>query len=149
MSITVTVRQALSQDLVACAAILNDWIDETEWMPRLHSREDVTKHYTGEVATKRQTFVAVDGSRVCGFLTMAADGFLTALYVERRSRKLGIGHLLVERAKRENPEEITLYIFQANILAQAFYQRQGFVEVNRTTGDNDENLPDILMEWRG
>jgi ribosomal protein S18 acetylase RimI-like enzyme len=148
MSVTISLRNARSQDMAICAAILNDWIDATDWMPRVHSHADVVKHYESEVATKRHTLVAVDGSRVRGFVTMTPDGFVTALYVEAASRNQGIGGMLLERAKRELSPEVNLYTFEANEKARAFYARHGFAEINRTTGDNEENLPDILMEWR-
>lgn len=148
MSTAITMRNARSQDMPVCAGILNDWIDTTSWMPRVHSHDDVVKFYQTEVATRRRTLVAVDGSQVRGFVTMADDDFVTALYVAQASRNLGIGGLLLERAKRELPNGINLYCFEANVRAQAFYVRHGFVEVNRTSGDNEENLPDILLEWR-
>jgi ribosomal protein S18 acetylase RimI-like enzyme len=148
MSVTVTVRNARSQDMAICAGIYNDWVDATDWMPRLHSRAEVVRHYESEAGSKRDTLVAVDGARVRGFVTLTDDGFITALYVEAPSRNQGVGGLLLERAKRELTPEARLYTFQANAQAQAFYARHGFVEINRTTGDNDENLPDILMEWR-
>jgi ribosomal protein S18 acetylase RimI-like enzyme len=45
--------------------------------------------------------------------------------------------------------EITLWTFQANTAAIAFYLKQGFVEVERTDGShNDERLPDVRMMWR-
>ncbi len=148
MSTTVSLRSARSQDMAVCAGILNDWIDATEWMPRVHSHADVVKHYADDEKIKRNTIVAVDGARVRGFMTLSRDGFLTALYVEQASRNQGIGGLLLARAKRELSPEINLYTFQANERAHAFYKRHGFVEINRTTGDNEENLPDILLEWR-
>ncbi len=148
MSITVSMRSARSQDMAVCAGIFNDWIDQTEWMPRVHPREDVVKHYEEDEKMKRNTIVAVDGARVRGFMTLSRDGFLAALYVEEASRNQGIGGLLLARAKRELSPEVNLYTFQANEGAQNFYKRHGFVEINRTTGDNEENLPDIMMEWR-
>jgi ribosomal protein S18 acetylase RimI-like enzyme len=148
MSTTITMRAARSQDLAVCAGILNDWIDATNWMPRVHSHEAVVGHYQNEVMAKRQTIVAVDATRVCGFVTMTKDGFVTALYVEEASRNQGIGGLLLQRVKRELSPHVNLYTFEANTAAQAFYARHGFVEINRTTGDNEENLPDILLEWR-
>jgi GNAT superfamily N-acetyltransferase len=148
MSISITMRSARSQDMAVCAGILNDWIDATAWMPRVHSRDVVVGQYEADEKVKRNTIVAVDGARVRGFMTMTRDGFLTALYVEEASRNQGIGGLLLARAKRELSPEINLYTFQANEKAQTFYTRHGFVEINRTTGDNEENLPDILMEWR-
>jgi ribosomal protein S18 acetylase RimI-like enzyme len=148
MSIAITMRAARSQDMAVCAAILNDWIDATDWMPRVHSHADVVRHYETEVATRRQTIVAVDGSLVRGFVTMTQDGFITALYVEESSRNQGIGGLLLQRAKRELSPQVNLYTFEANESARAFYARHGFAEINRTTGDNEESLPDILLEWR-
>lgn len=148
MSITVSMRSARSQDMAVCAAIVNDWIDQTDWMPRVHTHEAVRKHYEEDEKIKRQTIVAVDGSRVRGFVTLTRDGFITALYVEEASRNQGIGGLLLARVKRELSPEINLYIFEANEKAQKFFSRHGFAEINRTTGDNEENLPDILMEWR-
>ena len=148
MSITVSMRSARSQDMAICAAIVNDWIDQTDWMPRVHTHEEVVKHYEDDEKIKRQTIVAVDGSRVRGFVTLTRDGFITALYVEQASRSQGIGGLLLQRVKRELSPEINLYTFEANGDARRFFARHGFAEINRTTGDNEENLPDILMEWR-
>jgi ribosomal protein S18 acetylase RimI-like enzyme len=148
MSITVSMRSARSQDMAVCAGIVNDWIDQTAWMPRVHTHEDVLKHYQDDEKIKRNTLVAVDGSRVRGFVTLTRDGFITALHVEAASRNQGIGGLLLARVKRELSPEINLYSFEANGDARRFFARHGFVEINRTTGDNEENLPDILMEWR-
>jgi hypothetical protein len=86
MSITVSMRSARSQDMAVCAGIFNDWIDQTEWMPRVHSRDDVVKHFEDDEKMKRNTIVAVDGSRVRGFVTLTREGFITALYVEQASR---------------------------------------------------------------
>jgi ribosomal protein S18 acetylase RimI-like enzyme len=148
MTTTVTLRSARSQDMVTCATILNRWIDATDWMPRIHAAESVVKHYQTEVIANRQTIVAMGNTVVLGFLTLTKDGFITALYVDERSRNQGIGSMLLERAKRELTPEINLYSFEANTAAQRFFARHGFVEVNRTTGDNEEGLPDILLEWR-
>jgi ribosomal protein S18 acetylase RimI-like enzyme len=148
MSTEISMRSARSQDMAVCAGILNDWIDATDWMPRVHSREAVVGHYETEVATRRQTIVAVDGARVRGFITMTREGFITALYVEEASRNQGIGALLLQRAKRELTPQINLYTFEANTGARDFYARHGFSEINRTTGDNEEELPDVLLEWR-
>ena len=148
MSITVSLRTARSQDMAPCAAILNSWIDATEWMPRIQSVEKVSEFYRTEVMANRQTIVAVANSKVCGFVTLARDGFITALYLAGQACGQGIGGLLLERAKRELSPQARVYCFQANTRALKFYLRHGFVEVNRTTGDNDEGLPDILLEWR-
>jgi hypothetical protein len=36
----------------------------------------------------------------------------------------------------------------ANEGARRFYARQGFVEIGRSEGENEEGLPDVLFRWR-
>jgi GNAT superfamily N-acetyltransferase len=148
MKIDAELRAARTQDMVSCAAILNDWIDETEWMPRIHSHEDVEKYYQTVVAAERKVFVVVAGRQVVGMMAIAPDQLVTALYVKRAYRGQGVGHLLLDRAKRDAGAALRLWTFQKNEQAQAFYAREGFVEINRTDGDNEEGLPDLLLEWR-
>jgi ribosomal protein S18 acetylase RimI-like enzyme len=53
-------------------------------------------------------------------------------------------------AKRERPRGLRLWTFASNTPAQRFYERHGFVEMDRTDGqDNEERAPDILYTWRG
>lgn len=149
MKIDVNMRSARTQDLAACADILNEWIDDTEWMPRIHSAEDVINHYRNVVYRDRKILVVAAEERVVGMMALSKDQTVTALYVKKEFRNQGVGHLLIEAAKREYPNQLQLWTFQKNIQALKFYQREGFVEINRTDGDNEENLPDVLMEWRG
>jgi GNAT superfamily N-acetyltransferase len=148
MKIDAQLRLARTQDMASCAAILNDWIDETEWMPRIHSHEDVVRYYKNVVAVERKVFVVMAGNDVAGMMAVAPDNLVTALYVKRTFRGQGVGRLLLDRAKRDAAGSLSLWTFQKNEAAQAFYAHEGFVEVNRTDGDNEEGLPDILLEWR-
>jgi ribosomal protein S18 acetylase RimI-like enzyme len=149
MKIDAQLRAARTQDMAACAAILNDWIDDTDWMPRVHSHDDVVRHYQTVVASERKSFVVIAGNKIVGMMTVTIDDRVTALYVSRTYRGQGVGRLLLDRAKRDADTTVTLWTFQKNTAAQAFYVREGFVEINRTDGDNEEGLPDLLMEWRG
>lgn len=149
MKIDVKIRPARTQDLAACAGILNSWIDETEWMPRIHSAEDVVRHYRDVVYRDRKVLVVAADERVVGMMALDKSQSVTALYVKAGFRDQGVGHLLMETAKREYPNHLQLWTFQKNANAIKFYEREGFVEINRTDGDNEENLPDVMMEWRG
>ncbi len=42
---------------------------------------------------------------------------------------------------------LKLWTFQANEDARRFYIREGFREVRMTDGDNEEGLPDVMLEW--
>jgi GNAT superfamily N-acetyltransferase len=148
MKIDAQLRSARTQDMEACARILNDWIDEADWMPRVHSHADVVKYYKSVVASDRKSFVVVSGSSTLGFMVLGPDHLVSALYVDRNYRRQGVGQLLLNCAKREFDDKVHLWTFQKNAAALRFFQREGFREINRTDGDNEEGLPDILLEWQ-
>lgn len=146
MSDTVNVgglRPAVPSDAAACAAILNDWIDDRDWMPRVHSRDDVAAFYADFVFMQRDVWVI--GAPVAGFMALDRDAeMVTALYVAAPGR--GLGKALLDHAKAGRAE-LALWTFQANDGARRFYAREGFHEVRRTEGDNEEGLPDVLLRW--
>jgi GNAT superfamily N-acetyltransferase len=143
------IRAAALDDMPACAAIFNHWVDETGWMPRVHDHEDVVRHYRESVYADNEVIVAESGGAVAAFLALSRDGFVTALYIDRPHRRRGFGKLLLDRAKERHPGGLRLWTFAANAEAQRFYRREGFIEERRTAGDNEEGLPDILLRWPG
>jgi SAM-dependent methyltransferase len=94
-----------------------------------------------------ETWVAVDGETVVGFLALEED-WVGQLYLEPGRTGEGIGSSLVEVAKRERPRGLQLWAFQSNVRAIAFYERHGFVAEAWTDGDNEEGAPDVRMRWR-
>ena len=132
-------------DAAAIGAILSDWIDETDWMPRIHKRED-EQAFAADLVARGWVTVARRRGEVLGFL--ARDGAeVAALYVARPARGQGVGQALLDRAKRQSPR-LALWTFQFNHPARAFYERAGFREQRRTGGaGNDEKLPDIRYAW--
>ncbi|GAA6200020.1 GNAT family N-acetyltransferase [Aquicoccus sp. SU-CL01552] len=93
------------------------------------------------------TVAEMAGGRVAGFL--ACDGMeVCALYVTAEARNAGVGQSLLEVAK-QGCDRLRLKVLEQNAGARRFYRRNGFIEVGRSDGaDNDEGLPDITMEWR-
>ncbi len=148
MSTELKIRRARSQDVAVCCKILNAWIDETDWMPRVHSAKEIATFYNTIVFQSRKLFVAETARKVGGFMALNDDGLVQALYVGDGYRRRGIGGHLIARAKAESEDHVSLWSFQANKDAQKFFLRHGFVESNRTDGDNEESLPDLLFEWR-
>ncbi|WP_322882814.1 GNAT family N-acetyltransferase [Sinorhizobium medicae] len=141
-------RVAVPADMAACAAILNRWIDATPWMPRVHPEDDVERHYRESVFESGPVIVADCRGEIAGFLALSGGGHVTALYLDERYRGLGIGAALIREAKRRAETGLELWTFENNRDAQRFYEREGFVPVRRTDGDNEEGLPDILYRWR-
>ncbi len=70
------------------------------------------------------------------------------LYVDPGSTRRGIGGALLDRAMRQRPSGLKLWTFQSNIDARRFYEERGFVAIATTTGDNEEQVPDVCYEWR-
>jgi GNAT superfamily N-acetyltransferase len=141
------IRDAEKADMSACSAILNRWIDETSWMPRVHDHEDVERYYSDVVFQERQVKVADVDGKVCAFIALSDDAYVTALYVCPGYRREKLGKSLIDHAKTLFPDQLNLWTFDENKDAQRFYRRENFIEVKRTDGDNEENLPDILFQW--
>lgn len=142
----IDVVNANSTDGPAIGGILSNWIDESLWMPRIHTTAQDIKHGSWLVEVC-QVVVVRNNDEVLGFLAQqGAD--IQALYVANSMRGHGIGTALLEHAKgAEN--RLELWTFQANTAAQRFYDRHGFTEDRRGDGaENDEKLPDIHMVWQ-
>ena len=138
-------RPATPLDAGRVGAILSAWIDETPWMPRIHTRAEDIAH-ASMMVDRGWVTVSVDEA-VTGFLARDADD-IHALYIAPEARGQGTGSQLLTHAMRTEPK-LTLWTFQANLSAQSFYQRHGFVEIERTDGaGNDEGLPDIRYDWQ-
>lgn len=142
------IRPAQPTDAGAVGAILSQFIDTTDWMPRLYSRAEELS-FAGTMVDRGWVSVLErdgQGSDIAGFVAMDA-GYVHALYVERTQRGHGLGRHLLDDAK-SRAARLELRTFQSNTGAQRFYAREGFREAGRGTGaDNDEGLPDILLIW--
>jgi GNAT superfamily N-acetyltransferase len=142
----IALRRARATDAGAVGAILSEFVDTTDWMPRIHTRAEDLAHAGALIARGWVTVAELEGA-VAGFV--AQDGKdLDALYVSAAMRGQGIGSQLLNHIK-SGCEVIELWTFQANRLAQSFYLKHGFIELRRTDGaDNDERLPDIRYQWK-
>lgn len=142
----VTLRAARSTDAGRVGGILSEFIDTTPWMPRIHTRaEDIG--FAGVMIDKGWVTVAATGSDLAGFI--ASDALTVhALYVTSAARRQGIGSALLTHLQ-QSCDSLTLWTFQANTGAQAFYVAHGFEPVEHTDGSgNDEGLPDIRLVWK-
>jgi GNAT superfamily N-acetyltransferase len=115
--------------------------------PLVHDDADVHRFFGEVVLVERELWLAVDGAGVVAVMVLDGD-WVDQLYVEPTRTGAGIGSQLVAHAKAERPDGLQLWTFQSNLRAHRFYERQGFVAVERTDGSgNEEGAPDVRYEW--
>ncbi len=147
---TVQIRKAGPGDLHQCACIVNDWIDECAWMPRIHTREKIASFFTPDLLDRRHLLLADDNGEIVGYLSADHDHYIHALYLRAGVRGKGIGSALMHKAKEMFPDELRLGVHVPNRRARDFYERQGFVETGRIpAGDTDEGIEELRMRWTG
>ena len=150
MNADVVIREAKAGDLPACADIVNAWMDETDIMQRLHSHEKIRALFSPDILDNRTIWVAVLNEKIEGYLSLIDGGNIRALYLSNALRGLGVGKQLMDIAKQAHPAFIELGVFEPNLQARKFYEREGFVEVPEKRDDNtEEGVPVLFMRWEG
>ncbi len=134
-------------DARALARIMGGWIQETPWIPQMHTPEQDRRHLE-RLIDRMDVMVARNWRGPWGFL--ARDGAkVQAFYLAPRVRGRGLGGRMMAATQAQVPR-LELWCFQANEGALRFYARHGFTEVERTEGmGNDEKLPDVRLVWNG
>jgi GNAT superfamily N-acetyltransferase len=146
----IIIRSADPVDLPKCAQIINDWIDKTAWMPRVASAEEIAANFDASLLKNRFFRVAEIRQEVCGYLSLdPTEHHIHGLYISHKYRGIGVGKALLDVAKESFPDFLKLAAFQANRKARQFYEREGFVEIGVSDGDNAEKLPDSVYRWEG
>lgn len=114
--------------------------------PPVHTDEQVRAWFHELVRSHRETWVAHVDEVIIGLLVLD-DDWVDQLYVDPSWTGKGVGSRLLALARTRRPERLRLWTFQANTAARRFYERHGFVEAEKTDGDNEEGAPDVLYEW--
>ncbi len=113
--------------------------------PQTRTSDQVTRWVRDVVLRDCRTWVAVRDSEVVGFAAVAGE-MLDHLYLRPDVLRQGIGTLLLDEIERNTSGPLTLYVFQQNTDARAFYECHGFEVVATGDGsDNMEHLPDLTL----
>ncbi len=144
----VVLRRATADDAAAVADVwLRSYRAALPGVRRAHSDDEVRGWFRDVVVPERETWVADAGGRVVGLMVLS-PGDLDQLYLDPDWRGRGLGDRLVALAKERSPDGLELWTFQVNGPACRFYERHGFVEVERTDGrGNEEREPDVRYAW--
>ena len=122
------------------------------YAPSAHSEDDVRAWVASQLVPTGGVVVAEVNERVVGAMATAVEGaasWITQMAVEPSLVGNGIGTHLLAHALGALNLPMRLYTFQQNIGARRFYERHGFVAIEFTDGqDNEERCPDVLYEFR-
>ncbi|PDS44111.1 GNAT family N-acetyltransferase [Rhizobium anhuiense] len=117
------------------------------WLPDLHTPAEEEQYWRMHLLPNCTILGAAMANRLVGVIAYG-DNWIEQLYILPGFQGMGIGSLLLGRAKEEM-DEIRLWTFQRNIGARAFYEKHGFTAEEETDGaDNEEIEPDVLYHWR-
>lgn len=145
-----TIRRATTADATEVAELF--WRIRAESVPYIpmivHPRETVEPFVREVLLREFEVWLAeVDGVPV-GFLALMPPDQLGHLYITAEHTGHGLGGRFLEIARGRFPDGLELWVFESNAGALRFYERHGFVLVERTEGDNEEGAPDLRLVWR-
>lgn len=115
-------------------------------VPEPHTEAEIATWIAEQAIPQMEVWVAdVDGV-VVGQM-MLAPGWLNHLYVDPSWMGRGLGDRFIALARQRQPSGLQLWAFQSNVSARRFYERHGFVAVEFTDGQgNEERWPDVRFE---
>lgn len=117
------------------------------YLPEIHS-DDETRAWVAQVVLPTQTvWIMESGERVVGVAALDGD-MLEQLYVRPGEQGRGVGSQLLAKVKLLSPTGLSLWTFQRNTRACAFYEQRGFTAIEFGDGSgNEEGEPDVLYRW--
>ena len=83
-------------------------------------------------------------NQINGFIGLM-DNYIAGIFVNKNNQSRGIGKQLLDYVK-EIKETLNLSVYQKNIRAISFYQREQFV-IQSEHIDNDNSEKEFIMTW--
>ena len=147
---SVQIRKATASDVAEVAALfIASQADAVPFLTKLHTEQETLAFIANDVFTQCEVWVAVEGTRIIGMLALNGE-HIDHLYLLPGFYRRGIGTKLLAQAKKLSPKKLSLFAFQVNTRARAFYEHHGFEALEFGDGSgNEAGEPDILYEWRG
>lgn len=92
-------------------------------------------------------WLAERSGRVLGFIAHV-ETYIGALFVSPSAQGAGVGRRLIDHLKGRHAW-LRLGVYEANVRARRFYEREGFVVGGRADRDEEGRpFPVLQMEWR-
>lgn len=149
-TMTVHIRKAEPADASEVAELfIASQADALPFLSKLHTPDETRAFIINKVFADCEVWVATEAGRIVGMMALAGH-HIDHLYLMPGHYRRGIGTKLLDVAKKERPDKLTLYAFAVNARARAFYEHHGFTPIEFGDGSgNEAGEPDVLYEWRG
>jgi ribosomal protein S18 acetylase RimI-like enzyme len=160
---SLTVREATSADLTTIVDIfLACWRESYQDLLPVEVRDAMTFEAARELwspATQfqsdRQTFIAEVGELPVGIARIGINpedpdrGHLFSLYIHPKYAGKGLGKVflatVIEKMRKHNFAQISLWVFKENLSAQRLYRKSGFLPTGNERTDERWKIPEIEM----
>jgi len=98
-----------------------------------------------ELLLRATVYVYVDKQEIHGFIGLN-DEYIEGIFVSAEMQSQGIGKALLNYAKNKR-SKLLLNVYQKNVRAIAFYQREGF-KIQHSGLDKATGEKDYVMVWQ-
>ena len=98
-----------------------------------------------EMLLQAEVYVYEDNQKIQGFIGLNGE-FIEGVFVSSENQSQGIGGLLLNYIKNKKPK-LSLNVYQKNIRAISFYQREGF-EIRCEALDETTGEKEFVMMWQ-
>jgi ribosomal protein S18 acetylase RimI-like enzyme len=140
----VILRLATREDAAAIAVIHR----LAAFVPPPHTPDEILSFVRDRLMVENAIWVAEAGGEVVGYIAFN-DDWISHLFVHPDHQGQGHGPALLAHAMADGRER-QLWTFQSNARARKFYEDRGWVAVELTDGQgNEEKEPDVRYAWPG
>ncbi len=147
------VRAARGNDAGDCAHVyLRSRSFAMPEVPCPYNVGEVRRWMADEVLGHFEVSVAELDGTIVGLMVLdpgrRGEGWIEQLYLDPAWMGRGVGDTFIAKAKQRFGGGLDLWCFEVNEGARRFFERHGFVAVDRTDGvANAERAPDIRYRW--
>ena len=110
-----------------------------------HPLTEQRDHFVSEVLPTHRVTLALRSSRLVGFVAASRES-VAQLHVQVGLHRQGIGSRLLDVAKARSGGSLWLYAFARNLRACRFYEKHGFVAIERGF-EPTWQLDDVKYHW--
>lgn len=130
------------------SAVMKIWLDTNIKAHNFISKEYWTSNYemVKEILPKAEIYVYEDDptNLIDGFIGLM-DSYIEGLFVKETAQSKGIGKQLLDHVKSIK-SNMSLSVYQENIRAVHFYQREQF-QIQSENIDDNTNEKELIMTW--